>query len=152
MLQKKKNNNKILIRTAKTSDAGEVASLSGQLGYPVTEKEMRGWIRIVGSRKNQTLYVAIVDGTLAGWLEVFVPPSVLNWGKAEIGALIVDGSRRGMGIGRALLEAARNWARKRGSRFIYLRSNVKRKSAHAFYRKSGYKVFKTQRVFKLLLH
>ncbi len=143
--------NRINVRSVRQSDAGSVASLSGQLGYPVTAKEMRRRIRIVGTRKNQKIFVAVVEGAVAGWLEVFIPPSVLNWGKAEIGALVVSEELRGHGVGRTLLESAWSWARQRGSEFVYLRSNVKRKDAHRFYVKSGYTVFKTQRVFKLLL-
>ncbi len=112
---------------------------------------MRQRIQTVRARRNQKILVADWDGTILGWLEVFIPLSVLNWGKAEIGALIVDESARGRGVGGKLLDAAKKWAQGRGSKFIYLRSNIKRKDAHRFYLQSGYGIFKTQHVFKLLL-
>ena len=141
----------VRIRSAKREDAGEMAQLSGQLGYPLTRKEMELRIRTVLTRRSQKLLVADIDGKVAGWLEVFIPLSVLNWGKAEVGALVVDAASRGRGVGHKLLEAGRIWSRQRGSRFIYLRSNVKRRGAHKFYLKSGYKIYKSQHVFKLLI-
>ncbi len=141
----------IRIRTARVHDAARMAVLSGQLGYPVTTQKMKLCIRTVSRRKIQKLFVAEVRGQIAGWVEVFRPVSVLNWGKAEVGALVVDAASRGKGIGHALLDGAREWAETKGSQFIYLRSNVKRTAAHEFYRKAGYKVRKTQSVFQLVL-
>jgi GNAT superfamily N-acetyltransferase len=141
----------IRIRPAKTGDAGRIASLSGQLGYPVTTRKMRECIAAVSRRKDQKIFVAETDGMVHGWLEVFLPRSVLNWGKAEVGALIVDSKRRGSGLGRKLLDAARRWSEEHKSQFIYLRSNVRRKDAHRFYVNAGYRIHKTQHVFQYLL-
>ncbi len=150
-LERMESKRDILIRGARRKDADSIASLSGQLGYPVAAEEMRRRIQSVSTRKNQKVFVAVSEGGVIGWLEVFIPLSVLNWGKAEIGALIVDESARGHGVGRKLLDAATRWARSHGGKFIYLRSNVKRRDAHKFYLKSGYAIFKTQHVFKLPL-
>ncbi len=141
----------VVIRRALARDARRIAALSGQLGYPVSPDKMRRCLQTVSRRKDQKVFVAEVDGVVEGWLEVFIPPSVLNWGKAEVGALVIDARMRGSGLGRKLLEAARRWSQKRGSQFIYLRSNVKRKDAHRFYVNAGYRIFKTQFVFQFLL-
>lgn len=109
-------------------------------------------IRSVARRKYQKLFVAEVQGKVVGWVEIFVHPSVLNWGKAEVGALVVDESSHRKGIGTALMHTAHAWALSKKSRFIYLRSNIRRKDAHRFYRKTGYEVHKTQYVFKLLFN
>ncbi len=140
------------VRSMRKSDARRVAILSGQLGYPVSQAQMEKRIAIVRNRRMQKLFVAEIDGNVEGWVEVFRPVSVLNWGKGEVGALVVERTKRGSGIGRLLLERARRWSIKQGCQFIYLRSNVKRKDAHQFYQKAGYKIHKTQHVFQLLLH
>ena len=141
----------IRIRAAKVRDSARIAFLSGELGYPVTTRKMERCIRTVLRRKDQRIFVAEVNGTVNGWLEVFLPRSVLNWGKAEVGALIVDHGNRGSGLGGRLLEAARRWSEEHKSKFIYLRSNIKRKEAHRFYENAGYRVRKTQFVFQFLL-
>ena len=108
-------------------------------------------IREVAYRRNHKLIAAELHGAIVGWLEIFLPLSVLNTGKAEIGALVVDSRCRRRGVGSALMSAARDWAQRKNAPLVYLRSNVKRHDAHQFYRKSGYDVYKTQSVFRLLL-
>ncbi len=142
----------VKVRAMRIGDAKSVATLSGQLGYPVSQVQMKRRIAIVRNRRMQKLFVAEIDGNVEGWVEVFRPLSVLNWGKGEVGALVVERTKRGSGIGRLLLERARTWSMKQGCQFIYLRSNVKRKDAHRFYQKAGYRIHKTQHVFQLLLH
>ncbi len=142
----------IKIRSARAKDAGRIAVLSKQLGYPVSTKEMGKRIATVSRRRAQKLIVAELNGQVVGWVEVFRPVSVLNWGKAEVGALVVDGEIRGLGVGGRLLDAARTWSQDARSQFVYLRSNIKREDAHRFYKKAGYKIHKTQFVFQLLLN
>ncbi|HEY6952962.1 MAG TPA: GNAT family N-acetyltransferase [Bacteroidota bacterium] len=138
------------IRPATIADAGRIAELSTQLGYPASKKEMKLRIATVARRNDQKIFAAVVDGVIAGWLEIFRPRSVLNWGKAEIGALVVDDRYRRRGVGNALMETAHAWAKKNHCPFVYLRSNVVRSDAHKFYKRSGYTVFKTQLVFRKL--
>ena len=149
---RKTGTNRIVVRPARPGDAPQVAALSGQLGYPVSASAMRHRLGIVARRKNHKIFVAERDATIEGWLEVFRPLSVLNWGKGEVGALVVDSASRRGGIGSQLMVAARLWAERQRCSFIYLRSNVIRDDAHRFYRKSGYAVYKTQSVFRLLLN
>jgi len=56
---------------------------------------------------------------------------------AKIGALVVDDSHRGEGIGRALVEALEAEARARGCVLLYLTTSARRKDAHEFYRRVG---------------
>ncbi len=59
--------------------------------------------------------------------------------------------RRG-GRGRRLVEAAETWARDRGATDVFLRSNVPRSEAHAFYPALGYACRKTQKACAKALH
>ena len=135
-------------RQAKVSDATRVAKLSTELGYPVSPKRMAVLIKEVGRRPNQRLFVAVLSGNVVGWLEIFRPLSVLNAGKTEVGALVVDTEYRRCGVGTALMKKAHQWADENGSAFTYLRSNIARKDAHEFYKRSGYSIFKTQYVLR----
>ncbi len=64
---------------------------------------------------------------------------------AEISGLIVDEGVRCCGIGKMLIAAAEEWARRVGCRVISVRSNVKRNRAHQFYTNNGYEHVKTQK-------
>jgi GNAT superfamily N-acetyltransferase len=141
----------LTVRSMRAADAGRIAVLSTELGYPVSTRSMAIRIRVSARRKDHNLFAAELNGVIVGWLEIFLPLSVLNAGKAEIGALVVDDNVRRLGVGSALMKAAHEWAQRKKCPFIYLRSNVIRKEAHAFYRRTGYSVYKTQYVFRKLL-
>jgi GNAT superfamily N-acetyltransferase len=67
---------------------------------------------------------------------------------AEINGLIVEEETRSRGIGRALLDAAEQWARNCGCVVISVHSNVNRDRAHSFYKRNGYEPYKTQELFR----
>ncbi len=52
------------------------------------------------------------------------------------------------GAGAKLLQAAEEWARKRGCKGMNVRSNVIRERAHKFYEANGYEHYKTQKAFR----
>jgi GNAT superfamily N-acetyltransferase len=68
--------------------------------------------------------------------------------QAEIGGLVVGESHRGQGVGQLLMQQAEEWARARGCRAVYLRTNVIRTDAHRFYERLGYTRIKTQHAFR----
>lgn len=90
------------------------------------------------------LFVAEVDGEVVGFVEpqvyeaVYFPPLV------NILGLAVRESHRGMGIGKALMEAAENWAKEIGATGVRLNSGADRTNAHAFYCHIGYEAKKQQ--------
>ena len=53
-------------------------------------------------------------------------------------ALVVGSAHRGLGVGRALISAAEDWARERGARNVMLTTHKLRCGAHRFYRSVGY--------------
>jgi GNAT superfamily N-acetyltransferase len=73
------------------------------------------------------------------------PPS------SELGGLVVASRFRGQGAGRAVLERAEAWSRRRGYARLRVRSNVVREGAHRFYEAIGYATAKTSRVFEKAL-
>ena len=132
------------VRRAAARDAAALAHLSGVLGYPATVEQITERLPLIDRDPDQVLLVAEGDGRVAGWLHA-TEQIILEYGRrCEIVGLVVDAEVRGVGIGRALMEAAEAWAMERGLGTVSLRSNVVRTEAHAFYQHLGYRVIKTQ--------
>ena len=139
------------MRGAHPDDSAGLARLSTQLGYPMSPAEAAAQLETLGRSGDHALFVAVAEGSLAGWLQVSFPRIFESPVSAEIAGLVVDEERRGAGIGPLLLAAAESWARERGCRAIRVRSNVVRERAHRFYEREGYGRIKTQQVFEKLL-
>jgi GNAT superfamily N-acetyltransferase len=78
--------------------------------------------------------VADVDGAIAGICTVYDEFDSVRFGhRAWVEDLAVDPDRRSQGIGKALLDAAKDWARERGATHLELDSAETRADAHRFY-------------------
>ena len=125
------------IRDARADDAGAVARLLTELGYPsdagaVDERLER--LRVVGDR----VLVAELDRRVVGVAHLQVTPALeRERPAAKLGVLIVDQAQRGRGVGRALVEAAETEARLRGCELLFLTTAERRDDAHAFYERVG---------------
>jgi GNAT superfamily N-acetyltransferase len=137
------------IRVAKTGDATRLAELSGQLGYPATEAQIRRRLRGIRPAGQHAVLVAETktDGVI-GWLLVSKQPLLEVEIRAEINGLVVAEGHRSLGAGARLLAAAEDWARKHGCKGMSVRSNVIRERAHQFYERNGYEHYKTQKSFR----
>ncbi|MGE5361346.1 MAG: GNAT family N-acetyltransferase [Bacteroidales bacterium] len=122
--------------------------LCGELGYPTDADQVRLRMRHLLNRDDLCLLVAEVDRAVVGWIHVGHGEVLESEPWAEVEGLVVTESMRGQGVGRALMSAGERWARGRGMALVRLRSNVVRAQAHAFYRRCGYEVFKTQLNFR----
>jgi GNAT superfamily N-acetyltransferase len=137
----------LTIRLATAADAEGIAQLAGQLGYPATAEETIQRLRVVNRHSQQAVYVAEANGREAGWVHVFVRPSLTTEPSAEVAALVVDEHYRSRGIGQALMAEVERWAKEQGCITVRLRSNVARLRAHAFYERLGYETLKTSKTF-----
>lgn len=138
----------LLLRTATIQDAECLAELSCQLGYPARAEDILKRLAQIESREDNAVYVAEVSGKVIGWVHI-VARDLLESGRyAEIGGLVVDELRRGQGAGQALMNKAEAWAREHQCREIVVRSNVIRTATHRFYERIGYRVTKSQKVFR----
>lgn len=136
------------IRAARPEDAAVIAVLATQLGYPNTPEEIATRLRDVLAQPGSTVLVAAdEDGTVIGYGHVFGAHRVDSDPFAEIGALVVDATRRGRGTGAALVAAMEAWAIEHGYRELRVRSNVVRERAHAFYDRLGFGRVKRQQIF-----
>jgi GNAT superfamily N-acetyltransferase len=136
------------IRAAGPEDAATIAVLATQLGYPNTPEEIAVRLRDVLAQPVSAVLVAVdEDGTVIGYGHVFGAHRVDSNPFAEIGALVVDETRRSRGIGAALVAAMEAWAIEHGYRELRVRSNVVRERAHAFYDRMGFGRVKRQQIF-----
>ena len=139
------------IRSAIEDDSTQLAGLAGQLGYPSSPQQVAARLAVILARPDHAVFVAEVDGQIAGWVHAYACRTVESELYAEIGGLVVDSHRRGQGVGKALMARAETWAGGLGIREVRLRSNILREEAHQFYQAIGYEIIKTQLTFRKAL-
>jgi GNAT superfamily N-acetyltransferase len=136
------------IRAALPSDSTAIAVLATQLGYPSNPEEAETRLRDILAQPGSAVLVAEDEGgTVIGYGHVFGAHRVDSDPFAEIGALVVDETRRSRGTGAALVTALEAWAIGHGYRELRVRSNVVRERAHAFYDRLGFERVKRQQIF-----
>lgn len=138
-----------MVRRARPTDVESLADLSGQLGYPATPAQLKERLRRIVPASQHAVFVAeSPQAGVIGWLHVSVTHLLESDTRAEVNGLVVADGQRSLGAGAKLLEAAEQWARKRGCKNVNLRSNVIRERAHLFYLRQGYEHYKTQKAFR----
>lgn len=137
----------VSIRDALPADASRMAALALQLGYEVPPQHIESMLR--SPEANRAIMVAVVPRAgVVGWVAVAQHETLISSRRAEIEGLVVEDEFRGNRIGALLVEAAEEWARKRGCSTLRLLSNVIRERAHTFYARLGYEILKTEDVFQ----
>jgi GNAT superfamily N-acetyltransferase len=139
----------LTIRAMTAADAGAVAALSDQLGYPAQAGRIAERLVPLATDPDNAVLVAVdADGGVAGWIHVVARRSIESEPCAEIAGLVVDRGRRRRGAGRALVAAGEAWSRARGFTTVRVRSNISRAESHPFYLGLGYRRLKTQHVYE----
>jgi GNAT superfamily N-acetyltransferase len=126
------------IRDVTAGDAAEVAALLSELGYPVPADAIPSRLEQVHD-EDGAAFVAIGDAGEALGVIVLAAHAVLHAAGpvAMITALVVSTAARGQGVGRALVDRAKYWARARGCGRLIVTSGEQRADAHAFYPACG---------------
>jgi len=142
-----------VIRQMLPEDARAAADLTTQLGYPTTEAEIKKRFDSITKRWDARLLVASQPSLpILGWIHVQATYLLEADPRAAIWGLVVAESARGLGVGRALVEAAEEWAVTLGLQAMAVNSNTIRVQARGFYEHLGYKVAKTQNAFRKALN
>jgi GNAT superfamily N-acetyltransferase len=139
----------ISARQMSSEDAAVVAALSRQLGYPLSSQQILENINAVRRSKDHCAFVAIYESRVVGWIGLAQAIMIESMPFCEINGLVIDENHRGKGIGKLLVEKAKQWAKEKGNETLRLRCNVKRIEAHEFYRRLGFKETKQQTAFVL---
>jgi GNAT superfamily N-acetyltransferase len=130
-----------VIRPARPEEAADVAAAIEWL-FAAPGRPAPGWDGSAGAAAiekairdhRSTVLVAHHDGQLAGVCTVYRDIDSVRFGpRAWVEDLAVAPDMRSRGIGRALLDAARDWARDHGASHLALNSAESRVDAHRFY-------------------
>lgn len=139
----------VAIREIQIQDAEAVSALVAELGYQRSPAQIRGWIdELRRAHREGEAFVALLDGDIAGWVEISMERRLQAAAFALIGGLVVKDGLRGRGIGRQLCARAEAWAWAHGVETVRVTSRSTRIDAHRFYLREGYGEVKTSLVFE----
>lgn len=137
------------LRAAHPADVAVIAALFTELGYPSSPAEMAGRLpRILDDAGSRILLAETTGGAVIGCIHVGLLAILERDLSAQIMGLVVASTHRRRGVGRALITAAEQWARDQGGGTMYVRTNIIRPDAPAFYTGLGYINTKTQLAFR----
>jgi len=137
------NAGEVAFRDASPSDAGALASLMAELGYPSRPERVAERLGRVMRDPASRVILAIDDATneVIGCVTVHVRASLEHDVPAcELTSLVVAARVRGRGVGARLVAEVEREARARGCNAVVLTSATRRADAHAFYERRGYAV------------
>ncbi|SDI16242.1 Ribosomal protein S18 acetylase RimI [Actinokineospora alba] len=106
---------------------------------------------VIDADHHEFLAVADRDGEIVGTFQLSLLPGLSRMGafRAQVEAVRVAASARGLGLGETMMRWAIEEARKRGCVMVQLTSDKKRQDAHRFYERLGFTA--THEGFKLAL-
>ena len=136
------------VRMAVMEDVPEITGLCFQLGYPAVAEQVSANLKALLGDEEHGIFVAQqLDGRVVGWVHGYVYKLLYNEPSTQVAGLVVDEGSRGCGVGKALMKAVEAWSREKGCVVIGLRSNIKRKEAHIFYKNLGFEILKESYTF-----
>ncbi|MEQ9334215.1 GNAT family N-acetyltransferase [Thalassobaculum sp.] len=135
----------IAIRPAAPGDAPTVEALLAQLGYRMPASELHRRLRASSASETDAVLVATMDGRMVGlialhWATMLHQPAPT----ARIATLVVADDARGRGVGRTLVEAGAEAARRAGCAILELTTALHRADAVAFYEAIGFTASSTR--------
>lgn len=134
----------ILIRVATRADLAEILDLYRRSGLDreggMTPGEADGVFSRFQGYPYYKLYVACLGDRVAGTFALLVMDNLAHHGasSAIVEDVAVDPQEQGRGIGRAMMNFARDISRDKGCYKLVLSSNQSREEAHAFYESIGF--------------
>jgi GNAT superfamily N-acetyltransferase len=131
----------LVVRAAGLKDIDEVVSMYEWLFAPPGSRPPRwdperaaGALRHAVAAEGSIVLVAEADGQLVGVCTAYDDILSVRFGRRVwVEDLAVHPDRRSLGIGKRLLDEAKDWARARGASHLELDSAETRPDAHRFY-------------------
>jgi GNAT superfamily N-acetyltransferase len=112
--------------------------------------QYRGWL---GGEEEAGLLIAERGGCAVGYAFLTAGPGAATWDLgdrvAELETLAVHADERGSGVGAALVEAGRRWARERGAGTLAVGLAHTNEGARRFYEREGFTPFYLEMVLDL---
>lgn len=137
------------IRFARMEDASALAKLNREeMGYDYPEEKTGECLKALLGDPTHFILVAETGGEVIGYLHLEWYQLLYSDPMVNVMGIAVSAACRRQGVGKALLAAGEDWARKKGASAVRLVSGETRKGAHAFYQSMGYEGNKLQRNFK----
>lgn len=134
----------INIRSASSDDAQAIAEISSkELRYDCTAGLVKKKLEGLDSER-EAVFAAEGDNGVIGFIHVEKYDTLYSETLANILGLAVRADCQKKGAGKALIEAAEDWARKKCAAGVRLSSGGARTGAHCFYRAVGYNSEKQQ--------
>jgi ribosomal protein S18 acetylase RimI-like enzyme len=105
-----------------------------------TEKEARAHLHTFKRYPSYRIFVAVIDNAVVGTYELLIMDNLAKGGRKSgvVEDVAVDPAYQGRGIGRAMMNHARDQCRQAGCYKFVLSSNLKREDAHRFYDALGF--------------
>lgn len=133
---------KVVVREAWPEDLPVVLSLYAGMdgGSHIPVEEAEAIFDQMRAYPDFRLYVAEFEGRVIGTFTLLVVRNINHMGSnsAIVESVVVDESLRGRGIGRIMMQFARERCRERDCYKLALSSNLRRERAHAFYEGLGF--------------
>lgn len=134
-----------VVRSATERDVPSILHLYGQAGLdegtalPLSEAQVI--FRKIRARDHQHLYVAETGGTVVGTFVLLIVETLGHGGSrcGFVEDVAVDKHWRGRGIGRQMMDFARDLCLRAGCFKLTLSSHLEREPAHRFYEALGYR-------------
>jgi GNAT superfamily N-acetyltransferase len=143
---------KIFIREAEPADIVALTELMSELGYNTTPNEMKTRFENIQKHQDYKTFIATYETEILGMVGLSKNYSYEQNGiYVRVLALVTRSSFRQKGIGKKLMDAAENWARKIGADKVLLNcgNREERAIAQLFYKKIGYQIRSSGFVKKL---
>lgn len=146
----------ITIREIHFDDIAGVLELYGQPdmdnGKTLTKEEAKSIYKRMLSYPNYKVYAAVDHSQIVGTFALAIMDNLANQGAPSglIEDVVVKTEWQGRGIGKQMMNYAMEVCRHYGCYKAALSSNLKRKDAHAFYEKLGFKNVDTAFLLSLI--
>ena len=128
----------IEIRQAVFSDFESIHKLSHVLVYQPELARLKENLSLVLAHPDYEVVVITENQNVVGWMNLCVRHRIEAESFFQIMAVVVDKEKRGLGLGKKLLNYAESQAKKKNFNFIGLSSGKHRTETHKFYISQGY--------------
>lgn len=128
-----------VIRLAQLDDAESIYLLNkNTLGYGMELEETKKRLEIVLERTTDKVWVAVLNGTVVGYVHAADYECTYMKSLKNILALAVFTEYQGQGFGKLLLEKVEEWSYNSGCSGVRFTSGYDRERAHEFYKHCQY--------------